>query len=81
MNDRDKEIRMKLVDGLPVCYECQQGIHNHITGVPNREDCKNVGQVNGKTYQCHCGFGRFYQGGRWIEMEIKETIQEVKEKK
>ena len=48
---------------VPVCDSCYNGHHNtrlwqsHFCDDPDRSDCKEVGNLNGKVVQCCCGMG------------------------
>lgn len=62
----EKRNRMELKEGHPICWDCLNNIHRHSLEEGERHDCKNVGKINGREYQCHCGFGGVFESGKWI---------------
>ncbi len=63
----------------PICPDCQKGKHNHPLNSQElkkegRADCKNLGKVNGKLYQCHCGHGGEYKNGKWVSWEDENNF-------
>ncbi len=49
-------------DGSVQCESCKNGEHlsygdDHRDGPEGRNDCKNVGVLNGKVVQCNCVAG------------------------
>ncbi len=63
------EGEMRFVEGHPVCGKCLRGAHNHSLEAGERHDCKNVDAIEGKKYQCHCGFGGICKDGKWQNWE------------
>lgn len=68
-----EQSKMEFVDGHPICDKCLAGEHEHPMTDEVREekrgDCKKVGTIDGKEYQCHCGHGDWCIGGKWEAWE------------
>lgn len=65
----EKKEGMKFIEGHPICGDCLRNIHNHPLEIGDRSDCKVDDVIDGKKYQCHCGFGGVYKDDNWQSWE------------
>ena len=63
---------MKMIEGHPICGGCLKNEHVHPLEEGKRHDCKNTDFIQGREYQCHCGFGGIYKNQKWEPWESWE---------